>query len=111
VINNGFKITRHVAKIIQRQEFILKLARAMMMFGGPSHRLQSQIKSTAHVLDIELSCMYLPDVLLISFDDSSTSTSNLKFIKQSSSLDLGKLDDAYMLYWKAGLQPWVDHIS
>lgn len=76
----------------------------MMMFGGPSHRLQSQIKSTANVLEIELSCMYLPDVLLISFDDNTTSTSNLKFIKQNSSLDLGKLDDAYMLYWKASPQ-------
>ena len=73
----------------------------MMMFGGPSNRLQSQIQSVAHVLDIELSCLYLPDVLLISFDDSSTSTSNVKLIRQGSSLDLGKLDDAYVLYWKA----------
>ncbi|RDB21619.1 Pheromone-regulated membrane protein 10 [Hypsizygus marmoreus] len=93
-------ITRHVAKIIERQEFIMKLGRAMMMFGGPSHRLQSQIKSTATVLDIELSCIYIPDVLLLSFDDTSTSTSNVKFIRQGSSLDLGKLVDAYALYTK-----------
>lgn len=78
----------------------MKLGRAMMMFGGPSHRLQSQIKSTAHVLDIELSCVYFPDVLLLSFDDSSTGTSSVKFIRQESSLDLGKLMDAYSLYWK-----------
>jgi uncharacterized membrane protein YjjP (DUF1212 family) len=90
-----------VAKIIQRQEFILKLGRAMMMFGGPSHRLQSQIRSAAHVLEIELSCLYLPDVLLVSFDDSATSTSSVKLIRQASALDLGKLDDAYKLYWKA----------
>lgn len=93
-------ITRHVAKIIQRQEFLLKLARAMMMFGGPSHRLQSQIMSAAHVLDIQLSCLYLPDVLLVSFDDSSTSTSSVKLIRQGSALDIGKLHDAYSLYWK-----------
>ncbi|CAK5277842.1 unnamed protein product [Mycena citricolor] len=93
-------ITRHVAQIIQRQEFILKLARAMMMFGGPSHRLQAQIQSTGRVLDIQVNCMYLPDVILISFDDSSTGTSNLKFIRQASSLDLGKLPDAYSIYWK-----------
>ncbi|KAG5643469.1 hypothetical protein DXG03_000901 [Asterophora parasitica] len=93
-------ITRHVAKIIERQEFIMKFARAMMMFGGPSHRLQAQVNSTGHVLDIELSCIYLPDVLLISFDDNSTSTSNVKFIRQGSSLDLQKLSEAYTLYWK-----------
>ncbi|KAH0835484.1 hypothetical protein J3R83DRAFT_9150 [Lanmaoa asiatica] len=92
-------ITRHVAEILQRQEFILKLARAMMMFGGPSHRLAAQIQSTGRVLDLELSCMYLPDVMLISFEDSATGTSNVKFIRQSSALDLEKLGDAHSLYW------------
>ncbi|KAF8553122.1 DUF1212-domain-containing protein [Imleria badia] len=92
-------ITRHVAEILQRQEFIMKLARAMMMFGGPSHRLASQIQSTGRVLDLELSCMYLPDVMLISFEDSATGTSNVKFIRQGSALDLEKLGEAHSLYW------------
>ena len=94
------QITRHVAEIVCRQEFILKLARAMMMFGGPTHRLQAQIKATAKVLDIELSCMYLPDVMLISFDDAGTGTSNIKFIRQGSALDIGKLQEAHELYWE-----------
>ncbi|OCH92004.1 DUF1212-domain-containing protein [Obba rivulosa] len=93
-------ITRHVAEIVQRQEFILRFARAMMMFGGPTHRLQAQVQATAKVLDIELSCMYLPDVMLVSFDDSATGTSNLKLIRQGSALDIGKLQNAYKLYWK-----------
>ncbi|KAL5480596.1 PRM10_1 [Sanghuangporus weigelae] len=93
-------ITRHVAEIMQRQEFILKLARAFMMFGAPSHRLPAQIQATARVLEMELSCMYLPDVMLISFDDAATSTSNIKFIRQGAALSLGKLQDAYDLYWK-----------
>jgi len=67
---------------------------------GPSHRLQAQIQATARVLDIELSCMYLPDVMLISFDDGNTGTSNIKFIRQSSALDMGKLYDGFRLYWK-----------
>ncbi|KAH8814628.1 DUF1212-domain-containing protein [Flagelloscypha sp. PMI_526] len=93
-------ITRHVAEIMARQEFICKLARAMMMFGAPSHRLQPQIQTTARVLEIEMSCIYLPDLMLLSFDDNVTSTSNIKFIRQGSGLDLTKLDDAYQLYWK-----------
>ncbi|KAG6864095.1 hypothetical protein C0991_012545, partial [Blastosporella zonata] len=94
------QITRHVAHILERQAFILKFARAMMMFGAPSHRLQSQLNSTARVLDLEMSCVYFPDVLLVSFDDSSTSTSNVKIIRQGSALDLVKLSDSYRLYWK-----------
>ncbi|KAG1849549.1 hypothetical protein C8R48DRAFT_641199 [Suillus tomentosus] len=92
-------ITRHVAAILQRQEFILKLARAMMMFGGPSHRLVAQIQSTARVLELEMSCMYLPDVMWISFEDSATGTSHVKFIRQGSALDVGKLGEAHGLYW------------
>ena len=37
--------------------------------------------------------------MLISFDDSATSTSNIKFIRQASALNLSKLQGAYDLYW------------
>ena len=104
------QITRHVAEIVSRQEFILKLARAMMMFGGPTHRMQALIMATAKVLDIQLSCMYLPDVMLISFDDPSTSTSNIKFIRQGSALDIGKLQEANELYWKVRARRVVGRI-
>ena len=72
----------------------------MMMFGGPTHRLQAQIQAAGKVLDTPLSCMYLPDVMLISFEDQSTATSNIKFILQGTSLDIGKLQEAHKLYWK-----------
>lgn len=93
-------ITMHVAEILQRHEFILKLARALMMFGAPSHRLEAQIQATARVLDIQVSCMYLPSVMLLSFGDSATHTSDTKFLKQASALDLGKLLDAHTVYWR-----------
>ncbi|CAE6442024.1 unnamed protein product [Rhizoctonia solani] len=93
-------ITMHVAEILQRQEFILKLARALMMFGAPSHRLEAQIQATARVLDIQVSCMYLPSVMLFSFGDTATHTSDTKFLKQTSALDLGKLLDAHRIYWR-----------
>jgi len=71
-----------------------------MMFGAPSHRLPAQIYATARVLDLRVACMYLPDVLLLSFEDSTTTTSTVRFIRQTSALDLGKLQDAYDLYWE-----------
>ncbi|KAI0051865.1 DUF1212-domain-containing protein [Auriscalpium vulgare] len=93
-------ITRHIGTLLARQTFVLKLTRALMMFGGPTHRLQAQIQSTARVLEIQLACMYLPDVMLISFDDDVTATSSIKLIRQGSTLDLGKLQDAHDVYWK-----------
>jgi uncharacterized membrane protein YjjP (DUF1212 family) len=92
-------IIRHIEDLLARQTFVLKLARAMMMFGGPTHRLQAQMQSTARVLEISLSCMYLPDTMLMAFDDEVTSTSSVKLIKQGSALDLTKLTYAYKIYW------------
>ena len=37
---------------------------------------------------------------IIWFDDAANSTSNIKFIRQSSALDIGKLQEAHKLYWK-----------
>lgn len=72
-------IKEHVAAILERQNFILKLARAFMMFGAPSHRLEAQIQATARVLELpHCSAMYLPGVLLVNFGDPATCTSDIK---------------------------------
>lgn len=58
-------IIQHVAAILSRQQFILKLARALMMFGSPTHRLETQIQATARVLDINVQVVYLPNIMLM----------------------------------------------
>lgn len=58
-------IIQHVAAILSRQQFILKLARALMMFGSPTHRLETQIQATAKVLDINAQVVYLPNIMLV----------------------------------------------
>lgn len=92
-------ITMHVAAILQRQQFIMKLARALMMFGAPTHRIETQIQQTGRVLEINCRCIYLPNLMLIAFGDDTTHTSETKFIKQTSGLDLTKLTDMHTIYW------------
>ncbi|GAA5991180.1 hypothetical protein JCM10908_006573 [Rhodotorula pacifica] len=93
-------ITQHVAAILERQQFIMKQARAFMMFGAPSHRLEAQMQATARVLEINCQVIYLPGVMLISFGDAATHTSDIKFLKQANGLDLGKLLTAYLIYYR-----------
>ncbi|KNZ44806.1 uncharacterized protein VP01_87g9 [Puccinia sorghi] len=109
-------ITMHVAAILQRQQFILQLARALMMFGGPSHRLESQVLATARVLEIDLQVVLIYSICIFSFQDSATHTSETKFIKQSPNVDLGKLTDLATLHWevvhdKIGVQEASQEIS
>ncbi|KAK4689555.1 hypothetical protein P7C73_g572, partial [Tremellales sp. Uapishka_1] len=92
-------IIQHVAAILARQQFLLKLARALMMFGSPSHRLETQIQATAKVLQLNCQVVYLPGTMLISFGDDTTHTSETKFLKQATGLDLGKLLSTHDLYW------------
>ncbi|GAA5958546.1 hypothetical protein JCM3765_006670 [Sporobolomyces pararoseus] len=94
-------ITAHVAALLERQEFILKLARALMMFGAPSHRLEAQLQATGRVLELpNCHCVYLPGVMLINFGDPATCTSDIKFLKQPAGLDFGKLRTAFWVYSK-----------
>ena len=71
-----------------------------MMFGSPSHRLETQIQATAKVLELNAQVVYLPGTMLISFGDDATRTSETKFLKQATGLDLGKLLATHNLYWQ-----------
>ncbi|KAH8923061.1 DUF1212-domain-containing protein [Atractiella rhizophila] len=90
----------HVAAILQRQDFILKLARALMMFGAPTHRLENQIQATAQVLDIKCQVIYLYNFMIISFQDEEAHVSETRIIKQNSALDLGKLTQISLLHYE-----------
>lgn len=57
------------------------------------------MQATARVLEINCQVIYIPGVMLISFGDAATHTSDIKFLKQANGLDLGKLLTAYMIYF------------
>ncbi|GAA5887013.1 hypothetical protein JCM6882_009415 [Rhodosporidiobolus microsporus] len=92
------QITAHVATLLQKQEFILKLAKALMTFGAPSHRLESQLNATAAVLNVNAQFIHVPSVVIASFGDSGTHTSETKFIKASGGLNLGSLHKVHEIY-------------
>lgn len=77
----------------------MKLGKAFMMFGAPAHRLEAQMQATARVLELDAQVVCIPGIMLLSFGDPISHTSEIKFIKQSSGLDLGKLDRTYKTYW------------
>lgn len=91
-------ITRHVADILARHKFLLKLARALMTYGSPSHRMEQQLNATAQVLEVDAQFVHLPSVVIASFGDSDTHTSETHFVKTSGGLDLGKLHHVHTIY-------------
>jgi len=92
------RITVHIADVLQRQRFLLRLGRALMLFGAPSHRLEEYLKITARVLEIDCQVLYIPGCLLFSFGDATTHTSETKLLKVTQGLNLQKLHSTHLIY-------------
>ncbi|KAI1114863.1 hypothetical protein F5Y14DRAFT_156618 [Nemania sp. NC0429] len=92
------KITVHVADILKRQKYIVKMCRALMLFGAPTHRLEEYLAMSARVLEIDSQFLYIPDCMIISFDDVLTHTTDVRIVRTAQSVNLGKLKDVHDIY-------------
>ncbi|KAF2835365.1 DUF1212-domain-containing protein [Patellaria atrata CBS 101060] len=97
-LEDEIKITVHIAEIISRQKYLVRLCRALMQYGAPTHRLEEYMKMSARVLEIESQFLYIPGCMIISFDDSSTHTTDIRLIRTPQGIDLGKLRDTHEIY-------------
>jgi uncharacterized membrane protein YjjP (DUF1212 family) len=92
------KIKFHVASIMKRQQYIIKMCRAMMLFGLPTHRLEESLTQSAKVLDINSQFLYIPGCMIISFDDYLTHTAEVKIVRCAQGVNLAKLEDTHDIY-------------
>jgi hypothetical protein len=92
------RITKHIAQTIQRQRYLLRLCKALMLYGAPTHRLEEYMMMTAGVLEIDAQFLYIPGAMIISFDDTDTHTAEVKLVKVIQGLDLSKLSDVHEIY-------------
>ncbi|KAF9326589.1 hypothetical protein BG006_010017 [Podila minutissima] len=79
-----------VADILERQDYILRLAKSMIKYGAPSHRLEDAIDHSARHLELNLQCVYLPNVMIVAFTDYETHTSETHLLKVAADLDMYK---------------------
>lgn len=92
------RITVHIAGIISRHKYLLKLCRALMLYGAPTHRLEEYMTMSSRVLEIESQFLYIPGCMIISFDDSTTHTTEVKLVRVIQGIDLGRLRDVHDIY-------------
>ncbi|KAL4809946.1 hypothetical protein BDV18DRAFT_156319 [Aspergillus unguis] len=97
-LEDEIRITVQIAELLSRQRYLLILCKALMKFGAPTHRLEEYMKMTARVLEISANFLYLPGCMIVSFDDASTHTTEVKLIRVAQGVDLGKLSDAHTVY-------------
>ena len=49
-------------------------------------------------MEIDGHFLYMPGCMIISFDDASTHTTEIKIVRSTQSVDLGKLEDIHDIY-------------
>ncbi|KAH9977943.1 DUF1212-domain-containing protein [Lactifluus volemus] len=92
------KIQFNVTSILSRQKFIMKLARCLMEFGAPSHRIESQLVAAARILEVDAEFIHLPNLIIVCFGDPETKTSETHFLRCSGRLALGSLHEVHQIY-------------
>lgn len=92
------KIQLHVADVLKRQQYLLKLCKALISYGAPSHRLEECMRMSARVLEVEGQFLYIPGCMIVSFDDSGTHTTEVRIVRTAQGVNLGKLGDTHDVY-------------
>ncbi|KAG9235456.1 hypothetical protein BJ875DRAFT_440299 [Amylocarpus encephaloides] len=97
-LEDEIKVIVHIADILSRQKYLLKMCRALMVYGAPTHRLEEYLKMSARVLEIDVQSLYIPGCMIVSFADPSTHTTDVQLIKANQAVNLGKLKDIHEIY-------------
>lgn len=94
------KDTRSITEIMHCHKFMIEVARCLLAFGAPAHRLESQLTNTARVLRIQAEFLLLPNVVFLSFHDSEQGShgSGLHVIKRIGNISLTQLRDTQHIY-------------
>lgn len=76
----------------------MRLAKSLMTFGAPSHRIEAQLLSAARILEVDGEFIHIPGVIICTFGDQDTRTSETHFVKCSGRLSLGSLHNVHQIY-------------
>lgn len=91
-------LTSYCIAIETRQNFLMTFARALLMFGAPSHRNETQLVSAARILEVDAEFTHFPGLIIASFGDEETKSSQLHFAKSGGRLSLGNLHKLHEIY-------------
>ena len=64
----------------------------------PSHRIESQLHSASEILGVNVAFVHLPNLIVATFMDSDTRTSETHFVRAGGRVALTKLHKVHLVY-------------
>ncbi|KAI8344707.1 hypothetical protein BC941DRAFT_342683 [Chlamydoabsidia padenii] len=96
-LEDRIRITFEIANLLQKQTFLRKLVKCLMLYGCPAHRLEYILRQVSKTLHIEAEFVYLPNIMLISFLDPEMHTTETHFVRQIQAFNMHKLGEIFRL--------------
>ncbi|KAJ2336601.1 pheromone-regulated protein prm10 [Coemansia sp. RSA 2681] len=88
------ELVNKIADILERQDFLMHLARAWHAFGSPVHRMETNLMEVARYLGIDACFFTVPGLTLISFGDPDTHSSETHIVRATDGFDMYRLEQA-----------------
>ncbi|KAF9330520.1 hypothetical protein BG006_006527 [Podila minutissima] len=85
------ELTAALADILQRHDLLIRLCKSFIRYGAPSHRIELAMEAMCRTFGVTGSFAFLPGLMMISFGDSDTHTSETHLIKCVQGFDMGRL--------------------
>ncbi|KAF9104223.1 hypothetical protein BGX27_010191 [Mortierella sp. AM989] len=96
-LNQRMELTEAVAEILQRQDLLIRLCKSFIRYGAPSHRIEQAMDAMCKTFEIDGSFAFLPGLMMISFGDSDTHTSETHLIKCAQGFEMGRLAQVHRI--------------
>jgi uncharacterized membrane protein YjjP (DUF1212 family) len=82
------------------RSYIIKVCRALMIYGAPTHRLERYAYHTAQARGLQLQSFYMPGCMMISFNSPMLHQGGFEIIRCVQELNFAKLYDVRSVYKK-----------
>lgn len=79
---------------------MLTLAKCLLTFGSPSHRIDAQLNAASKILDAKAAFVHIPDVLIVTFGDEDVASVETHFVKAKGRIALTPLHQVHLIYRK-----------
>ena len=80
-----------------RRKFILKLAKALLSFGAPSHRIESQLVAASEILNAKASFVHIPNTVIVALGEANT-MQKTRFVRAGGRIALTNLHRVHEIY-------------
>jgi uncharacterized membrane protein YjjP (DUF1212 family) len=85
-------------ELLKRKNFILKLAKALLAFGAPSHRIESQLAAAAEILGVSAEFVHLPNIVIVSVRCLESGSTRTHFVRATGRVALSSLHKVHQIY-------------